>query len=85
MIPEGELRLISLWTTPTTLDRPYYTVLLYCMMKTSTLYHSKFLLLQEVQQEINEMISEAATSQSDEDDDLSDDAVEGEALMLSWL
>ena len=29
------------------------------------------------------MISEAATSQSDEDDDLSDDAVKGEALMLS--
>ena len=27
MIPEGELGLISLWTTPTTLDRPYYTVL----------------------------------------------------------
>jgi len=31
------------------------------------------------------MISEAAISQSDEDDDLSDDTVEGEALMLSWL
>ena len=32
MIPEGELRLISSWTTPTTLDHPYYTVLLYCMI-----------------------------------------------------
>ena len=33
MISEGELRLISLWTMPTTLDPPNYTVLLYCMMK----------------------------------------------------
>ena len=31
------------------------------------------------------MISEVTASQSDEDDDLSDDTVEGEALMLSWL
>jgi len=34
MIPEGELRLISSWTTPTTLDCPNYTVLLYCMFIT---------------------------------------------------
>ena len=32
MIPEGELRLISLCTTPTTHDCPYYTVPSYCMM-----------------------------------------------------
>ena len=33
MIPEGELRLIFSCTTPTIQDHPYYTVLLYCMMK----------------------------------------------------
>ena len=32
MIPEGELGLISSWSTPTTLDLPYYTILLYCMI-----------------------------------------------------
>ena len=31
------------------------------------------IILQEVQQKINKMIEEAATSESDEDDDLSDD------------
>jgi len=40
MIPEGELRLISSWTTLTTHDRPYYTVLLYCMIINSDVYSS---------------------------------------------
>jgi len=38
MIPEGELRLISSWTTSTTLDCPFYTVLFYCMIVTSDLF-----------------------------------------------
>ena len=41
MIPEGELRLISSWTTPTTLDHPYYTVLLYCMINVKVCKGSK--------------------------------------------
>jgi len=32
MIPEGEVRLISSWTMPSTNGHPYYTVLFYCMI-----------------------------------------------------
>ena len=42
-----------------------------------TTLHFVIIILQEVQQKINKMIEEAATSESDEDDDLSDDTVEG--------
>jgi len=36
MIPEGELTLISSWTMLTIHKRPYYTVLLYCMIYAAT-------------------------------------------------
>ena len=42
-----------------------------------TTLHFVIIILQEVQQQINKMIEEAATLESDEDDDLSDDTVEG--------
>jgi len=41
----------------------------------------EFIVLQEVKQEIDEMMLEAATLRSDEDDGLSDDTVEGGILV----
>ena len=40
------------------------------------------IILQEVQEDIHKMIAEVATSESDEDDDLLDDKVEGRILIL---